>query len=243
MSNGADSAHILVVDDDVQLGRLVAKSLRADGYRVSISRNGAEMWETLRHSPVDLIVLDLMLPGRSGLELCKELRATRATPIVMLTAKGDEADRVLGLELGADDYLAKPFGSRELIARIKAVLRRAGPDRAALPAGAVGGVIEFDGWRLNTLRRDLLDPAGVAVDLTTGEYDLLLTFLEAPRRVLSREYLLDSARNREPHAFDRAIDVQISRLRRKLRSSDPDGGVIKTVRGAGYMMTAETRRE
>ncbi len=243
MSIGVATPHILIVDDDIQLGRLVAKSLRADSYRVTIARNGAEMWEALRHSPVDLIVLDLMLPGRSGLDLCKEIRATRSTPVVMLTAKGDEADRVLGLELGADDYLSKPFGSRELLARIKAVLRRTGSDRTAAPMGIVGGTIEFDGWRLNTLRRELADPTGVSVDLTTGEYDLLLTFLEAPRRVLSRDYLLDAARNREPHSFDRAIDVQISRLRRKLRSSDSEGGVIKTIRGAGYMLMAETRRE
>lgn len=175
-----------------------------------------------------------MLPGTSGFELCRELRATSTVPIMMLTARGDETDRIVGLEMGADDYMSKPFGPNELLARIKALLRRARMSSGAVP-GDRKRSFAFDGWRLDAARRELRNPEGVIIDLSVGEYDLLLAFLEAPQRVLSREHLLESARNRQAQAFDRSIDIQVSRLRRKLGSSDDSDSLIKTIRGAGYM--------
>lgn len=236
---GSDIAtlSLLVVDDDGEILSLVAKFLRGNGFRVHTARNGVEMTEALGRTPVDLIVLDLMLPGTSGLDLCRNLRRTSSIPVVMLTAKGDDIDRIIGLEVGADDYLPKPFNPRELLARINAVLRRSRGTGA--PADRTGRGFAFDGWRLDTLKRELINPAGVVVDLSTGEYDLLLAFLEAPQRVLSRDFLLDAARNRIAEAFDRTIDVQVSRLRRKI--GDPVD-LIKTVRGAGYMFTADVTR-
>ncbi len=228
------SSEVLVVDDDGEILSLVARFLRANGFRVHTARSGAEMNETLKHAPIDLIVLDLMLPGRNGLDLCRDLRRTSSVPVIMLTAKGEETDRIIGLEVGADDYLPKPFNPRELLARINAVLRRMrSPDLPPFERG--GRAMQFAGWHLDTLKRELTDPRGVVVDLSTGEYDLLLAFLEAPQRVLTREFLLDAARNRSIDAFDRSIDVQVSRLRRKLDGVDD---LIKTVRGAGYLFAA-----
>ena len=232
------SAAVLVVDDDGQILQLVSRFLRANGFRVHAARNGAEMVECLRRAPVDLIVLDLMLPGKSGLDLCRELRRTSALPVIMLTAKGDDVDRIIGLEVGADDYLPKPFNPRELLARINAVLRRARNQETG-PLQRTGRAFLFSGWRLDILKRELTDPGGVVVDLSSGEYDLLLAFLEAPQRVLTREFLLDAARNRATDAFDRSIDVQVSRLRRKLDSAED---LIKTVRGAGYLFAADVAR-
>lgn len=234
-------AHILIVDDDSQLRQLVSKMLRAQGYRATAVAGGREMLETLRATSVDLIVLDVMLPGASGLDLCRHVRQTSSVPILMLTAKSEETDRVLGLEMGADDYLTKPFGSRELLARIRALLRRAttAPNLVKPPSGTK---YTFDGWIVDTLRRELINPDGVVVDLSTGEYDLLLAFVEAPQRVLTREQLLDMARNRTPvPGFDRSIDVQMSRLRRKMGSEEAEG-IIKTVRGAGYMFVPTVTR-
>ncbi len=231
------TSSLLVVDDDGEILVLVARFLRGHGFRVHTARNGVEMQEVLGRLPIDLIILDLMLPGTSGLDLCRSLRRVSSVPVVMLTAKGDDIDRIIGLEVGADDYLPKPFNPRELLARVNAVLRRARGDAAA--AGRAGRGFSFDGWRLDTLKRELISPSGVVVDLSTGEYDLLVAFLEAPQRVLSRDFLLDAARNRIAEAFDRTIDVQVSRLRRKI------GGpldLIKTVRGAGYMFTSDVAR-
>ncbi len=233
------SAAVLVVDDDGEILQLVSRFLRANGFRVHAARNGVEMVECLRRASVDLIVLDLMLPGKGGLDLCRELRRTSALPVIMLTAKGDEVDRIIGLEVGADDYLPKPFNPRELLARINAVLRRARTPDAGLSHRS-GRAFLFGGWRLDTLKRELADPRGVVVDLSSGEYDLLVAFLEAPQRVLSREFLLDAARNRTTDAFDRSIDVQVSRLRRKLDSAED---LIKTVRGAGYLFAADVLRD
>ena len=229
---------VLVVDDDGEILSLVAKFLRLNGFRVHTARNGLEMEESLSRSAIDLIILDLMLPGRSGLDLCRDLRRTSSVPTIMLTAKGEETDRIVGLELGADDYLPKPFNPRELLARISAVLRRAGSRDTDRP-GRAGRAFLFAGWRLDTLKRELVDPNGVVVDLSTGEHDLLLAFLEAPQRVLSRDFLLDAARNRAIEAFDRSIDVQVSRLRRKLNGAED---LIKTVRGAGYLFAADVKR-
>jgi len=234
-------AHILIVDDDAQLRQLVSKMLRTQGYRATAVAGGREMLEMLRATPVDLIILDIMLPGASGLELCRHVRQSSSVPILMLTAKSEETDRVLGLEMGADDYLTKPFGSRELLARIRALLRRAtvAPNLVKPPSGTK---YTFEGWIVDTLRRELINPDSVVVDLSTGEYDLLLAFVEAPQRVLTREQLLDMARNRTPvPGFDRSIDVQMSRLRRKMGGEDAEG-IIKTIRGAGYMFVPAVTR-
>ncbi len=228
-------ATVLLVDDDREILLLVSRFLRANGFRVLTARNGAEMMAALPTGGIELVVLDVMLPGASGLDLCRELRRDNPVPIIMLTAKGDEVDRIVGLEMGADDYLPKPFNPRELLARIRAVLRRGA---APLPVRR-GRKIAFAGWTLDTMTRELLGPDGALVDLSGGEYDLLLTFLEAPQRVLSRDYLLDSARNRVAEGFDRSMDVQVSRLRRKI---DRQGTLIRTVRGAGYLFSADVVR-
>lgn len=238
------AGHVLIVDDDAEIRNLAAKFLRAHGHRVTAVRDGREMWPTLKSAAVDLIVLDVMLPGSNGLDLCRELRKTSRIPIIMLTALGADTDRIVGLELGADDYLAKPFNPRELLARIHAVLRRAqsaGQDTA--PVKSNGTRLVFDEWTLDLMRRELLNPQGVVVDLSTSEYDMLLTFLEAPQRVLTREQLLDGAKNRVATGFDRVIDVQVSRLRRKIEASEDSQAMIKTIRGVGYMFVPVVRRE
>jgi two-component system OmpR family response regulator len=191
------------------------------------------MRKVLADSRIDLILLDLMLPGEDGLSLCRALRAESHIPIIMLTAKGDEVDRVIGLEMGADDYLAKPFGSRELIARIRAVLRRS-QDRGSAATGRQPRRYRFDRWQLDTGARELLGDDGVILPLSTAEYDLLIVFVERPQRVLSRDQLLDLARGRA-NALDRSIDTQVSRLRRKLERDPGDPKLIKTVWGGGYM--------
>lgn len=234
----AQPFEVLVVDDDGEILSLVAKFLRSNGFRVHTARSGVEMGEALRNGAIDLIVLDLMLPGRSGLDLCRDLRRTSSIPVIMLTAKGEDTDRIVGLEVGADDYLPKPFNPRELLARINAVLRRV-RSQDQQPFERSGRTLQFAGWRLDTLKRELTDPTGIVVDLSTGEYDLLLAFLEAPQRVLTREFLLDATRNRSIDAFDRSIDVQVSRLRRKLDSNED---LIKTVRGAGYLFASNVIR-
>lgn len=235
-------AHILVVDDDVQVRQLIARFLRENGYRASAARDGREMRESLAGTTrVDLIVLDLMLPGVSGLDLCRELRAASQVPIIMLTAKSEETDRIVGLELGADDYIAKPFSPRELLARIRAVLRRA--EAKTDSSSATGGrLATFAGYTLDLQRREVMSPDGVAIDLSGGEYDLLLAFIEHPNRVLSRDHLLELSRNRSAEPFDRSIDVQVSRLRRKLETGDHSPALIKTVRGAGYTFTPTVKR-
>jgi two-component system, OmpR family, response regulator len=229
-----DHGHILVVDDDPELRLLVSRFLQKHGYVVSVAPDGQVMDQILARTPVDLIVLDVMLPGRSGLELCRDARRRGPVPIIMLTAKGDEGDRIAGLEVGADDYLTKPFSSRELLARIRAVLRRArGRLESSQPADA--DTVNFDGWSLDLRRRELTSPQGALVDLSSGEFDMLATFLEHANRVLSREMLMEFAKTRSADPFDRTIDVQVSRLRRKLSDGGEDGRMIKTVRGAGYM--------
>lgn len=233
-------AHILVVDDDGQIRQLVAKFLRDHGFRVTTARDGREMRQVLAGAAVDLIILDLMLPGTSGLDLCREMRKSSSLPIIMLTARGGDTDRIVGLELGADDYLAKPFNPRELLARVNAVLRRVRSDGP--PQKASGNLLVFDGWTLNTQRHELTSPAGVVVDLSTGEYDLLLTFLEAPQRVLTRDQLMDGAKHRIATGFDRAIDVQVSRLRRKIDGSEDGQVMIKTIRGTGYLFVPSVKR-
>ncbi|MFG1300582.1 response regulator [Xanthobacter sp. V3C-3] len=231
--------HILIVDDDAEIRRLAGKFLREHGHKVTSAQDAREMREAIAAGPVDLVILDIMLPGVSGLDLCRDLRRSSNVPIIMLTARGSDVDRIVGLELGADDYLAKPFNPRELLARIHAVLRRTRPSDALPAAG--GSSLKFSGWTLDTRRRELTNPEGAVVDLSTGEYDLLLTFLEHPQRVLNRDQLMDAAKNRVATGFDRAIDIQVSRLRKKLEShGSPE--MVKTVRGAGYFFAPEVER-
>lgn len=237
-------AHILVVEDDGEMRLLVARLLREAGFRVSVARDGREMWEAV-DGPVgapDVVLLDVMLPGASGFDLLRRLRERgNRMPVLMLTARGEEMDRVLGLELGADDYVAKPFAPRELVARVRALLRRASLAEAA--SDPRSRRISFAGWTLDTARRELTAPDGASVDLSGAEYDLLLAFLEHPGRVMSREQLLEVARRRvgvDP--FDRTVDVQVSRLRRKIEPDEGSPLLIKTVRGAGYVMVAEVSR-
>ena len=228
--------HILVVDDDREIRELLGKFLDQHGHRVTTAADGVEMRKALEDWSVDLIVLDLMLPGEDGLTLCRNLRAESDIPVIMLTAMGEDVDRIVGLEMGADDYIAKPFNPRELLARIKSVLRRtqAMPDRSAGPQGTLA---DFVGWRLDMDKRELHSPDGVLVPLSGGEYDLLAVFITHPGRVLSRDQLLDLARGREAQPFDRSIDVQVSRLRRKIEDDPKEPSLIKTVRSGGYMFT------
>jgi two-component system OmpR family response regulator len=235
-------AHILVVDDDREIRDLLARFLARHGLRVSTARDGIEMLRLLDERRIDLVVLDLMLPGEDGLSLTRRLRETRSTlPIVMLTAMGEDTDRIVGLEMGADDYVPKPFNPRELLARIKAVLRRVqgSVEEPALPHGAR---LRFLGWSLDLATRDLTSPDGVMVALSAGEFSLLQVFVEHPRRVLSRDQLLDFARGRTAVPFDRSIDIQVSRLRRRLGDDAKDPQLIKTVRGGGYLFTAEVEK-
>ena len=233
--------HILVVDDDREIRDLLGRFLERQGLRVTTVRDARE---ARRHWPLghyQLVVLDLMLPGEGGLDFARWLRGQSNVPIVMLTAMGEETDRIIGLELGADDYLAKPFNPRELLARIRAVLRRAG--EAQTRAEATPRALVFGGWRLEPPRRRLLNPEGVEVPLTGGEYDLLYALADRPHRVLTRDMLLDLLRGRQAGPFDRAIDVAISRLRRKLEDDGHNAQLIKTVRGGGYVLAAEVTRE
>ncbi|MCR6631424.1 MAG: response regulator [Magnetospirillum sp.] len=236
--------HILVVDDDREIRDLLARFLAKHGLRVTTAADGTEMEKALADWAIDLVVLDLMMPGEDGLSLTRRLRAKGSVlPIVMLTAMGEDTDRIVGLEMGADDYLPKPFNPRELLARIKAVLRRAQPDPPIqAEPGASGSRHRFNGWQLDVATRDLISADGVVMTLSAGEFDLLLAFVEHPRRVLSRDQLLDLARGRQAIPFDRSIDIQVSRLRRKLGDDAKDPQLIKTVRGGGYLFTAEVTR-
>ena len=229
----------MVVDDDREIRDLVSRLLQKHGYKVETARDAGAMDAILAGSRIDLVILDIMLPGRSGLDICRELRAKSPISILMLTAMGDETDRIVGLEMGADDYLAKPFNPRELLARIRAILRRVNAAAATSPHAAAAKRLRFAGWLLDLGRRRLEAPDGVIVDLTTGEYELLMAFAERPQRVLSRNQLLDLARGRDATPFDRSIDVQVSRIRRKIETDPRTPSMIITVRGDGYMFTPE----
>jgi two-component system OmpR family response regulator len=241
----SDRLHILIVDDHRDIRDLVARHLKNEGYIVDVAPDGKAMLKVLADACIDLILLDLMLPGEDGLTLCRKLRtdsATAAIPVIMLTAKGEEFDRVLGLEVGADDYMAKPFSTRELLARIKAVLRRAqgmvGTGRAKLSER-----LGFAGWTLDVAARHLEAPDGTLVPLSTGEYDLLMVFTQRPGKVFSRDQLLDLTRGRQAAPFDRSIDTQISRLRKKIEPALGEPVLIKTVWGGGYVFTPSVDRE
>ncbi|MGE5095331.1 MAG: response regulator [Betaproteobacteria bacterium] len=236
--------HILVVDDDAEIRSLLREYLEKHEFRVSIAANGSQMRSQTAAALPDLVVLDLMLPGEDGLELCRELRARSSVPIIMLTARGEETDRVVGLELGADDYMAKPFSPRELVARIKSVLRRARSLPENLEPEPVGS-FRFAGWTLDLATRDLLSPDGVVVALSGTEFRLLRVFLDHPHRVLTRDQLVDLMLSRDAGPFDRAVDVQVSRLRHRLGDDAREPRILKTVRGHGYVLAADveaTRR-
>ena len=237
--------HVLVVDDDRDIRDLLARFLERHGLRVTAVRDAREARRTLPLGHFQLVVLDLMMPGETGLDLARWLRTPASGQsgigIVMLTAMGEETDRIIGLELGADDYIPKPFNPRELLARIRAVLRRMG-DNAVHPHEPVAQIWRFNGWQLDPTRRRLHNPDGVEVPLTGGEYDLLLALVERANRVLTRDMLLDLLRGRQAGPYDRAIDVAVSRLRRKLEDDGRHAQIIKTVRGGGYVLAAEVDR-
>jgi two-component system OmpR family response regulator len=235
----AAAPRILMVDDDPGIRDVVSDFLGKHGYAVETAGDSREMEQVLERGPVDLIVLDVMLPGEDGLAICRRLTSSDCPPIIMLSAMGEDTDRIVGLELGADDYLSKPCNPRELLARVRAVLRRA--EQRGSQTG-VGAGCEFAGWRLDLVRRELRSPDGVVVNLSSGEFSLLRAFVERPQRVLTRDQLLDFARGPDSDAFDRAIDVQISRLRRKLDDGASGQDLIRTIRNEGYMFTAKVRR-
>jgi two-component system OmpR family response regulator len=232
-----NAQHLLVVEDDRETRDLITRYLTGRGFRITAARNAAEMRQALENGNFNLLLLDLMLPGEDGLSICRKLRAQRSSlPIIMLTALGEEADRIVGLESGADDYLPKPFSPRELVARISAVLRRS---EMSAPAAPSEDRLTFAGFVLEPERRRLLNPVGAEVELTGGEYELLVALARRPQRVLNRDQLLDLTRGREASPFDRSIDVLVSRLRRKLQCTAEGTDIIKTVRYGGYVFAAE----
>lgn len=248
----ASQQHILVVDDEPGIRTLLRKYLTRNGYRVTTAANGADMLRLLEGAAeagserVDVVILDVVMPGEDGLTLTRRLRENFDVGIVILTLKGEMTDRIEGLERGADDYVTKPFNLRELLARVKSVLRRleaarAGPSRDG-EDGAQAGEARFAGWQLDLATRRLTSPDGNAFPLSKGEFDLLAAFLRYPKRLLSRDRLLTLARNREWTPFDRSIDVQVGRLRRKIESDPKNPEIIKTVRGAGYIFTPPVER-
>ncbi|ERK17664.1 DNA-binding heavy metal response regulator [Pantoea sp. AS-PWVM4] len=232
--------HILVVDDDRDIRELITDYLVKSGYRATGAANGREMRAVLAANAIDLVVLDIMMPGDDGLTLCRQLRSDpqRNLPILMLTARSEDSDRILGLEMGADDYLIKPFVARELLARIKAILRRTRALPPNLQITETGRLIAFGDWQLDTSARHLLDTDGVIVALSGAEYRLLRVFLDHPQRVLTRDQLLNLTQGRDAELFERSIDLLVSRLRQRLREDAREPAYIKTVRSEGYVLAA-----
>ncbi len=231
--------HILVVDDDREIRELVSSYLKKNGLRTTVAADGRQMRSFLDGNTVDLIVLDVMMPGDDGLVLCRELRAGKhkATPVLMLTARDDEMDRIIGLEMGADDYLSKPFAARELLARIKAILRRTRMWPPNLQISEAGQLLTFGDWRLDTVGRHLLDRDGTTVALSGAEYRLLRVFIDHPQRVLNRDQLLNLTQGRDAEIFDRSIDLLVSRVRHRLGDDAREPTYIKTVRAEGYVFS------
>jgi DNA-binding response OmpR family regulator len=226
---------ILIVEDDARLRVLIARALHQNGFLACQAGSGSEMWSMFEKQPVDLILLDIMLPGKNGIDLCREIRGRSSVPIIFISARVDETDRVIGLELGADDYIPKPVGTRELLARVRAVLRRTPERGVATPRDDRA---RFAGWEVDLRRRTVYSPSGATIELTGAEFDLLASFVGSPQRVLGRERLIELSRVRLGDASDRSIDVLVSRLRRKLSSADQPAPIM-TVRGVGYMLTAD----
>ncbi|WP_413987770.1 response regulator [Labrys okinawensis] len=231
---------VLIVEDDPEISRLVADFLRREGFAVEVAGDGRAMDMVLQRERPDLIVLDLMLPGEDGLSICRRLRAANTIPILMLTAKSDEIDRVVGLEMGADDYLAKPFGPRELLARIRAILRRVQISQPQVASRRYA----FDRFILDIDARSFheVENEGSPIALTSAEFDLLACFIQRPRRVLSREQILDWTRGRSADPFDRTVDMLVSRLRKKLEAASPGSNLFSTIRNGGYLFTAPVKQ-
>lgn len=240
MSTLPATPHILVVEDDREISALVARYLRANDCRVTLAGDGREMDKRLADSRVDLVVLDLMLPGEDGLSLCRRIRQTSAVPVLMLTAKAEEIDRIIGLEIGADDYLGKPFNPRELLARIRAILRRGSAAETTDDEGVRR--LSFLGWTLDVSLRQLLSPEEARVAITGAEFDLLHALCLRPGRVLSRDQLLDLTQGRAAGPFERSIDVLISRIRQKIEGDPRNPEIIRTIRSGGYLFTPEVNR-
>jgi DNA-binding response OmpR family regulator len=230
--------HVLALDDDPEVRAMLVEYLGSHDLRITAVATGREMLSFLENEPVDVLLLDLRLPGEDGLALARQVRNLSAVPIIILTGRTDEGDRVMGLELAADDYVVKPFSPRELVARIRAVLRRAGGAQPAAPRDTSIRAYRFAGWELNVRLRRLTDPAGQQVPLTNGEFSLLCAFLSAPQRVLSRDQLLEASRLHNLEVYERSIDVTILRLRRKIERNASQPELLKTERGAGYLFTA-----
>jgi two-component system, OmpR family, response regulator len=237
--NETDPTRLLLVDDEASLREPLADYLVRQGFVVTQAASAAQARSVLRDEAPDLILLDIMMPGEDGLSLCRHLAETRAIPTILLTARGEATDRIVGLEIGADDYVVKPFEPRELVARIRSVLRRASKGGIA---PAEDELFEFEGWQLDPLKRRLIDPEGALVSISSLEFRLLLAFVEHPRQVLDRDRLLDMVQGREAHLFDRAVDNQVSRLRRKIEPDHRAPTLIQTVWGGGYMLAADVRR-
>jgi two-component system OmpR family response regulator len=238
MTEGAPT-RLLLVDDEPSLREPLAEYLTRQGFVVRQAEDAAKARSALLEDTPDLVLLDIMMPGEDGLSLCRHLSESKNLPVIMLTAKGEAMDRIVGLEIGADDYVAKPFEPRELVARIRSVLRRA--SKASTPTDE-DALYEFDGWELDPLKRKLTDPEGTIVPVSSAEFRLLVAFLNHPRQVLDRDRLLDMVQGREAHLFDRAVDNQVSRLRRKMEHDSRDPKLIQTVWGGGYRLAADVRR-
>jgi two-component system OmpR family response regulator len=233
------TTRLLLVDDEQTLRKPLAEYLSRQGFAVSQAASAAEARSRLRDESIDLVLLDIMMPGEDGLSLCRHISETRAIPVILLTARGEAMDRIVGLEIGADDYVVKPFEPRELVARVRSVLRRTAK---GAPAPGEDEILEFDGWQLDPLKRRLTAPDGALVPISSVEFRLLMALLEHPRQVLDRDRLLDMVQGREAHLFDRAVDNQISRLRRKIEADSRNPVLIQTVWGGGYMLAADVRR-
>ena len=234
-----EPVRLLLVDDEAALREPLAEYLSRQGFAVSQAVSAAQARTILQNETPELVLLDIMMPGEDGLSLCRHLSEARAIPVILLTARGEATDRIVGLEIGADDYVVKPFEPRELVARIRSVLRRAAK---AAPQAAEEELFEFEGWRLVPLKRRLTDPSGAMVSISSVEFRLLMAFVEHPRQVLDRDRLLDMVQGREAHLFDRAVDNQVSRLRRKIEADSRNPTLIQTVWGGGYMLAADVRR-
>lgn len=234
-------SRLLIVDDDMEILSLLKKFFVQHAYEVDVAEDGEAMWAAIARQRPDTLILDLMLPGEGGLSLCQKVRTQLGIPIIMLTAMGELTDRIVGLELGADDYLTKPFAPRELLARLRAVQRRAG-EAVNTTSERARPVIAFAGWHLDITCRELRSPENVMIPLSGGEFDLLLVFLEHPQRILTREQLIDLTHGQGHDAFDRSIDVQVSRLRRKIEPDNKRPDLIRTVRNGGYMFSTKVSR-
>jgi len=237
------AANLLIVDDDLEIRELLAEVLQNYGFKVILAADGEEMLGHLsKHSKIDLVILDVMLPGQDGFSLCRNIRAKSEVPIIMLTASGDNTDKVVGLECGADDYVTKPFCTRELVARIRAILRRyAVTDHPHEEILQSEKQLIFSGWCLDTATHRLWSSDNIEISLSNGEYNLLLMFLTHPQRVLSRDQLLECTKNRSAGPFDRSIDIQVSRIRQKIEIDPKDPKIIITVRGGGYMLATKVQ--